>query len=75
MKVKDMKCFQFHFQNKEEVEFVNCGSPPLKKQDAEPIVQEVYNTLTGRGLTYIQCFLIIDIVMGELRNKRDAEPL
>ena len=65
MNMKNSKYVKEMFKNG-KAEFVNCDAPPLELDVALPIIQEVYDAMTGKGLCFIHCFLITEIVKDEL---------
>lgn len=75
MNMKNSKQIMRYFKNGKSAEFVNCDAPPLELEKALSVIQEVYDALTGKGLCYIHCFVITDIVMSELRAKLDKIPV
>lgn len=75
MNMSKSKHVDFFFKNGKPAQFYNCGAHELELEKALPIIQDVYDILSDKGLCYMHCRLITDIVMQELSDKRDRSPL
>lgn len=69
--MKESKHVKLFFKDEKPTTYANCVAPPLELEKALPIIQEIYNNLTDKGLCYMHCWTITHIVMNELGDKRD----
>lgn len=74
MNVKDSYEYHCHFDEKDYVCFTD-GSPNIHKDVVTPIAQQIHDLLVGKGLTYMHCFTILEIVKFTLREERGAKAL
>ena len=81
MKIKDSTPFKSHlaacerYFKKKNVFGMTNGSPLIDAQTVEQHAQEIYNSLTGCGLTYSHAVIIGMIVWEQLQIERDSKTL
>ena len=81
MKIKDSVPFKKHlaacerFSKKKGVFVTVDNTMPIDAGTVEQHAQEIYNSLTGCGLTYFHTVLIREIVWEQLRADRDSKTL
>lgn len=51
------------------------GSPDLPSDTVEVYAQQIHDLLTGKGFTFMNCFLILHIVQDTLMQERDIKKL
>lgn len=74
MKVTDNREWIFLSKGEESIRFLD-GSPNLEFDTAEKFAQSIHDTLVGKGLTYMHCFTILEIVRDTLRQERNISTL
>lgn len=81
MKIRNSIAFKKHLAACERLSkkkgVFACGnsSPPIDAAIVEQHAQEIYNSLTGCGLTYTHTVMIREIVWDQLRIDRDSKTL
>lgn len=81
MKIKESIPFRKHlaacerFSKKKGVFCTADNTMQIEASIVEQHAQEIYNSLTGCGLTYFQTVLIREIVWDQLRLERDCKTL
>ena len=68
--VETTESWHIFFNNKSYVAFSD-GSPGIEKSEILPLSQGIYDLLSGHGLTYTQCAVIILMAEDALREKRN----
>ena len=68
--VETTEAWHLFFNDKSYVEFSD-GSPRIEKSEILPLSQGIYDLLSGHGLTYTQCAVIILMAEDALREKRN----
>ena len=74
MKIIDSETGKLFFQGKDWTSILD-GSPAIHKDTAIPLAQQIHDMLIGRGFTYMQCWLILHLVITTLRQERDTKAL
>lgn len=74
MKVTECKEWRFLTKGEDSIRFSD-GSPNLEFKTAEKFAQSIHDTLVGKGLTYMHCFTILEIVRDTLRQERNTSTL
>ena len=74
MKIRDSKVWKDLISKKKTFE-TNDGSPSLPADTAEVYAQQIHDLLVGKGFTYMNCWIILYLVLETLRQERDTKTL
>ena len=72
--VESTNKWHFFFKDKNFVDFSD-GSPRMDKSTILPLAQQIYDSLTGAGLTYMQSWMVIHFAQSALEEKRNKTVL
>lgn len=72
--VETTDTWHMFFRDKNYVDFSD-GSPRLDKASILPLAQQIYDSLTGIGLTYMQCWAVMHMAQEALKEKRNKTTL
>lgn len=62
--------WQTFFKNQDYIEFSR-GVPSMKKDEVLKFAAPIYDSLSGRGLSYMQIYTILLLVEDAFRGRRD----